>query len=126
MSEYSTNERAESVMGRRLSKEDEERGVVPFDFPCELGYWCPTCRIEWDEGLLWSEYASFLWCEKCNFDWPSALCVRVDATPDPERTWKNLGRDAAVKVFLDSVEAAVARRRALDAPTQTTETTPKC
>lgn len=106
MSETGVNARAESVMGRRLSPEDEQRGVVAIDCPCELGYWCPTCRVEWDERLDWSEYASFLWCPTCNFDWPSALCVRIDATPDPARPWINLGREAAVKVFLDSVQSA--------------------
>lgn len=103
MSEYSTNARVETVMGRRLTPQEETTGVVPFDCPCELGYWCPKCRVEWDERLCWSEYSGFLWCEACDFDWPSALCVRVDATPDPERPWMHLGREAAVKVFLDTV-----------------------
>ena len=102
----STNERAESIMGRRLTPEQEKHGVMPFDCPCELGYWCPTCRIEWDEALQWSEYNSFLWCERCNFDWPSALCVRIEAQPIPDRSWMKLGREAAVNVFLDSVQAA--------------------
>lgn len=103
----STNERAQRIMGRRLRPEDGGR-VIPIYCPCELGYWCPTCRIEWDESLAWSEYASFLWCERCNFDWPSALCIRIDATHDPERPWRNAGRDDAVRIFLDSVEGAIA------------------
>jgi hypothetical protein len=108
----SKNERAEKVMGRRLRPEDEERGVIPFDFPCELGYWCPTCRIDWCETLQWSEYAGFLWCETCDFDWPSALCVRVDAQPDPERPWMHLGREAAVNVYLSTVERVLAHKEA--------------
>lgn len=126
--EVSKNERAEKLMGRRLSKESEERGVVPLDFPCELGYWCPTHRIEVDETLYWSEYAGFLWCEKCNRDWPSALCVRIDAEPDPARNWYNAGPDAAVRVFLDTVEQAVNRSpddAPSPAPTDTKEGTTK-
>lgn len=102
MSDYSKNERAERIMGTR------EPGIA-FDLPCELGYWCPTCRVKWDEGLAWSEYSSFLWCERCNFDWPSAMCVQLDASPDPKRPWVNAGREAMVRIFLDSVEAASAR-----------------
>lgn len=104
---YSTNARAERVMGRRAPG-------IAFDCPCELGYACPVCKIAWDEELTWSEYRSFLWCPRCNFDYPSALCVRMDAKPDPERPYVNAGREAAVKVFLDSVEAAQQRERLVD------------
>jgi hypothetical protein len=109
-SETSINARAESVMGRRYA-EGEKPGLI-INHPCEEGYWCPACRVEWDEGLYWSEYRAFLWCPKCNFDWPSAMCVPLDAAPDPERPWRKAGRDAAVKVFLDSVAEAVERARA--------------
>lgn len=109
--EIARNERAEKIVGRRLTAKQEAEGVVPFDCPCELGYQCPTCRIEWDESLAWSEYASFLWCPRCNFDWPSALCVRIDIAPDPERPYVNAGREAAVEVFLDTVEQAVRAAR---------------
>lgn len=122
--EYSKNERAEKLMGNRLQPGQEH--VLFFDFPCELGYWCPTCKIEWDETLIWSEYNGFIWCERCNFDWPSALCVNLDAAPDPKHDWKKAGRESAVSVFLDTVEQAV--NRSLDAapspaPTDTKETT---
>lgn len=103
----SVNARAESIVGRRLTKEQEARGVVPFDCPCELGYRCPVCKIDWDESLQWSEYASFLWCKTCNFDYPSAMCVPLDKEPDPTREYVNAGRDTAVRVFLDTVEAAI-------------------
>lgn len=106
----SKSARVESVMGRRLSPENEKRGVVAIDFPCELGYRCPVCNFKNDEQLVWSEYASFLWCERCNFDYPSALCVPCDAKPEPERPYVNAGRAAAVRVFLETVEQAVARR----------------
>lgn len=111
--QYSANERAEAIVGRRITKEQEERGgVVPFDCPCEIGYRCPVCKIDWDESLQWSEYASFLWCERCNFDYPSALCVPLDKQPIEDRPYVNAGRDAAVRVFLDTVEDAVRRSRA--------------
>lgn len=119
MSEYSVNERAEKVVGRRLSSEQEKTGVVILDCPCELGYWCPKCRVEWDETLQWSEYRAFLWCERCNYDYPSALCIRIDAEPDPKRHWFNAGRDDAVRVYLDTIEEAIARARMATAQTET-------
>lgn len=105
----STNERAERLMGRRLTPEQEQTGVVPFDLPCELGYWCPVHRCVMDERLEWSEYAGFLWCAACDRDYPSALCVPLDTgmTPDPARPWWKVGVAAAIEVFLDTVEAAV-------------------
>lgn len=104
----STNERAERIMGKRPTN------AIPFDQPCELGYWCPVCRVapitpdgnEFDERLHWSEYQGFLWCEVCNKDYPSALCVRLDAHPDPNRPWMYAGVDAAVDVFLDQIQSA--------------------
>jgi uncharacterized protein YbaR (Trm112 family) len=107
----SKNDRAHQVMGKRRTD------VIPFDQPCELGYWCPVCRFpsltinartgepEYDERLHWSEYKGFLWCEVCDFDYPSALCVPLHAEPDPVRPWVKAGRDAAVSVFLDQIEA---------------------
>jgi hypothetical protein len=50
-----------------------------------------------------------VWCATCNFDYPSALCINFDAKPDPERPYVNAGRDAAVRVFLDTVEDAIRR-----------------
>lgn len=105
----SKNNRAEQLMGRRAS------GVIAFDQPCEQGYRCPVCLVpalvdgDYDERLHWSEYAGFLWCEVCDRDYPSALCVDIQATPDPERPWVHAGPDEAVKVFLDTVAQAVAR-----------------
>jgi hypothetical protein len=103
----SKNERAGKLFGMRPSG-------IPIDCPCELGYQCPKCRIVWDETLEWSEYNSFLWCPRCDFDYPSALCVPLDAEPDPARPYVNAGRDAAVRVLLDSVEGAFARLTAPD------------
>jgi hypothetical protein len=110
---FSTNDRAERVMGRRVSP-DDEHVVIPFDSPCELGFWCPVCRVpplvdgEYDERLHWSEYRGFLWCEVCDRDYPSALCVPLDAAKDPERPWWNAGPDDAIEVFLSTVENVVA------------------
>jgi len=94
---YSTNERAEAVMGKRRTD------VTPFDFPCELDYHCPICEYDttsedgnYDERLHWSEYNSFIWCSVCNKDYPSALCIQGDI-------------DRAIKIFLDSVESAIKR-----------------
>ena len=67
---YSQNKRAGELCGMRPT------GGTPIDFPCELGYRCPVCLNDWDEGLNWSEYFSFLWCEKCNFDYPVVLCIK--------------------------------------------------
>lgn len=104
----SRNSLAGEVMGLR------PRDVIPFDQPGELGYRCPVCLNEsevdgeFDERLQWSEYNAFLWCEVCNYDYPSVLCVDLTAEPDPERPWKHAGRDAAVAVFLASVQARLA------------------
>lgn len=72
--EYSTNELADKIVGKRVVK-----GII-FDQPCELGYHCPVCKYDIDDGknfderLHWSEYNGFLWCSVCNKDYPSALC----------------------------------------------------
>jgi len=110
---FSTNERAERLMGRRLTP-DEESGAaptpVPIDQPCELGFWCPVCRVpprvgdEYDERLHWSEYWAFLWCSVCDRDYPSALCVRVEADPAESRRGWYAGPEDAVRVYLDTVE----------------------
>lgn len=94
----SKNEKAGELMGMR---EELMKGAIPIDLPCELGYHCPVCKYkneingEFDERLHWSEYNSFLWCAVCNKDYPSCLCLP--------------GIDAAINVFLDSVEDACAR-----------------
>jgi RNase P subunit RPR2 len=91
VSNYSKNERAEKIMGRR------SEGIA-IDLPCEWGYHCPVCEYpltmgeDYDERLDWSEYHGFIWCEVCNRDYPSALC-------QPEI-------DRAIETLLDTVEAA--------------------
>ena len=102
----SINERAEKIMGRRLTPEQEKTGVMPIDYPCELGYWCPVCKIEMDEELVWSEYSSFLWCARCDKDIPSALCIPLTDKPDM-KAWEHAGIDDAISVFLDSVQRAI-------------------
>jgi hypothetical protein len=92
VSEYSTNDCAEKIMGRRRTD------GISIDQPCELGYHCPVCEYpltvdgDYDERLSWSEYNGFLWCEVCNKDYPSALCQ-----PDIDR---------AIGTFLDTIEGA--------------------
>ena len=96
--EYSTNERAEQLLGRRDEK--GPIGIVLF-YPTEQGYRCPVHGEDVSEETLhWSEYKGFLWCELCNKDYPSALCC---TGPD--------ALDRAIKVFLDCIEDGV--RRAL-------------
>lgn len=113
MSEFSTNERAEQLMGRRLTPEqDAHGGVMAIDYPVELGFQCPvhkrTMADEADHPLLqWSEYNAFVWCPECDRDWPSALCVPINAVPD--RGWVNAGPDAAINVYLDTVADACNR-----------------
>ena len=85
--DYSKNERAGELCGFNPT------GANPIDFPCELDYWCPVCRIDFDEGLDWSEYRSFIWCPKCNFDYPSAIC-------------KKNPKDGT-KIYLDCIEELV-------------------
>ncbi len=88
--EYSKNERAEKLVGKRLTD-----GII-IDFPCELDYHCPVCEYEqikggnYDERLDWSEYEGFIYCHKCNKDYPSCLCM-----PDKEK---------ATKIYLDCIE----------------------
>lgn len=73
--EYSTNELAEKIVGKR----EPSRGVI-FDQPAELGFCCPVCKNKTDDGknfderLHWSEYNGFLWCSVCNKDYPTPLC----------------------------------------------------
>ena len=111
----STDERLQQIMGYRVDP-DSEIKPIPIDSPCELGYWCPICKVppvapdgEFDERLTWSEYRGFLWCYECELDIPSALCVRLDVEKDPERSWVNAGIADAIKVFLDTVEQATQR-----------------
>lgn len=117
--EYSKNDRAASVVGRRNPGGES---FIAIDQPAELGYWCPICRVgpeigdgDLNECLEWSEYAGFLWCSTCNYDYPSALCVRLEGHVIPQRgadgslsrpshRWG--GRDYAVQVFLDTVRDA--------------------
>lgn len=129
---YSTNERAEKLMGRRLREAQEsgdEPAPIAIDYPVELGYQCPihkrtmadaervTLHVREGQivtdpdvpGLLeWSEYNCFLWCPECDRDWPSALCVPIDNPADSAFDC-NAGPDDAIKVYLDTVEQAVAR-----------------
>lgn len=109
---FSVNERAERLMGRRLTPAQEKTGVVAFDMPCELGYQCPVCQAEMDEKLQWSEYRGFLWCAECNRDYPSALCVPMVGEKRAE--WVNVGPDDAVNVYLDTMEQAVTRALLLE------------
>ena len=79
----SKNKRAEQLMGRRISLDDETKGVVCFSQPFEEGYVCPICSTNSpskknDESLHWSEYNGFLWCRKCNLDIPTLLCTPHD------------------------------------------------
>lgn len=98
MEEPSKNPDAERIMGMRKKKIGDS---IILDFPCELGYHCPTCEYEhmspdgehYDERLHWSEYNGFIWCEVCNFDYPSALC----------KTDPKVGTD----VFLLTIEEAI-------------------
>lgn len=93
--DYSTNERAEKLIGKR----DLPEGTVIFDMPHELGYQCPVCKLPEDEYLNFSEYNGFLWCERCDKDYPSVLCQ-----PDVNR---------AIDTYLDTVEQATDRIRSL-------------
>lgn len=110
---FSSNERAEQIMGRRPTN------VVPIDLPCEMGYRCPVCLVpaivggDFDQRLTWSEYEGFLWCEVCNVDYPSAFCVPLDgeAERDAERPWVKVGMAAAIGIFLDTVAMAAERSK---------------
>ncbi len=84
--QYSVNERAEQVVGKR----DLPDNAMIFDFPCELDYQCPVHKQEMDSNLEWSEYNGFIWCERCDRDYPSALCM-----PDIDR---------AISIYLDCIE----------------------
>ena len=85
---YSKNERAEKAVGiRNISP-----NTIIFDFPCELGYFCPVCREDKDVSLQWSEYNGFIWCPRCDRDFPSAICT------------DNI--DRAIEIYLTCVEDA--------------------
>jgi hypothetical protein len=103
----SKNERAEQLMGLRYPPGTTPGLIV--NHPCEEGYRCPVCKIDWDEDLWWSEYRAFLWCPRCNIDYPSVLCIPLDAQPDPDRPWRNAGPAMATDVYLNTVRDAVAR-----------------
>lgn len=60
MSEYSVNDRAEKVMGRRVA---DGESVVAIDLPVELGYQCPIHKRDIMDTdlygppvLQWSEW----------------------------------------------------------------------
>ena len=106
MEEYSKNEEAERVVGRRqeFSGTPLER-CIPLDQPCELGYHCPVCDygqliaggLNFDERLEWSEYQGFVWCSVCNKDYPTALCLPKDQV------------DRAIMIYLKCIENAIKR-----------------
>ena len=104
--EYSKNERAEKIAGKR--KLD---GAIPFDQPCELGYHCPVCEYElvsdgnFDERLGWSEYNGFLWCAVCNVDYPSCLCLdKGSELPSFYKDKDNSNIERAISIYLDCIE----------------------
>lgn len=107
-SEYSTDDRAELIMGKR----DVSPNTVLLFAPVEQGYACPVHGIE-DEDQLgdtlhWSEYNAYLWCEPCNKDYPSALC----ATGGSYNHRDESTIDTQIRVYLDTVQDAVARATA--------------
>jgi hypothetical protein len=67
MSQYSINEEAEKIVGKR-----ELGDAIVLDDPGELDYKCPVGK---DHILQWSEYRGFLWCHTCGLDIPTCLCV---------------------------------------------------
>ena len=97
----SKNNRAEKIMGLR-----DMKGVIPIDYPPELGYHCPICKYKheidgnYDERLTWSEYNGFLYCKVCNIDIPACLCVA-----------KKNGIEKAIELFLDIVEDVIRRKK---------------
>lgn len=111
----SKDERAEKILGRRVTTSPEGHAILPFDQPVELGYWCPVCQVppivdgQFDERLHWSEYNSMLWCSVCNVDYPSALCIPLFTAKDPDRSYVYAGVADATKVFLDIVQTATER-----------------
>ena len=90
--EYSTNERAEKIVGKRIMKWLR----LPIDQPAELWYTCPVCKnknlIDWeyDERLTRSEYNWFLRCHECNKDYPTCLCC-----------WDDI--EKAINIYLDCI-----------------------
>jgi hypothetical protein len=81
---YSTNDKAEQVMGRRPTD------GVSIDSPAELGYICP---LDGNDAIIeWSEYNGFIWCAKCNKDYPVDMCMP--------------GIDKSIDVFLATVAHA--------------------
>lgn len=106
--EYSSDARIEAVMGNR----EMEKNVVLYTCPSEEGYACPVHGPETEEELgntlHFSEYNGFLWCEPCNKDYPSALC----AIGNSYRHRGESAIDSQIRVYLDTVELAVARATA--------------
>ena len=105
-SEYSKNQRAEKIVGKR-------GGGTPIDLPCEIDYNCPICHRNCkeceseggslhDETLMFSEYDGFMWCPHCNIDIPSFLCLRAN-TKDKVKMYTDR--------FLDFIEEKINWRR---------------
>lgn len=107
--EYSSNKRAEQLLGRR--DENGPIGVILFA-PVEQGYACPVHGAETEETLgetlHWSEYNAFVWCSRCDKDYPSALCATATNRWHPDASTI----DAQIRVYLESVAEAVARATA--------------
>ena len=90
--EFSKNEKAERIVGKR----NLGKGAFIIDLPVELGYHCPVCEYDddvdrvADERLTCSEYNGFIYCYVCNKDYPSVLCQ-----PDI---------DKAIDIYLDIID----------------------
>jgi len=108
--EYSKNELAEKIVGKR----DIPANTIIFDQPCELGYHCPICEYpilngglnaQYDERLEWSEYNGFIWCSVCNKDYPACFCIPL-SSPLPGYVTKDEPIDYAIEIYLRSVADA--------------------
>ena len=79
---YSTNEEAERIVGKRKLPKNS----IIFDQPYELNYHCPVCKYKnivngnYDQRLEWSEYNGFIWCSVCNKDYPTLRYRRYRST----------------------------------------------
>jgi len=105
--EYSKNELAEKIVGKR----DLPEGTIIFDQPFELGYHCPVCDYdiekngEFDERLTWSEYNGFVFCYTCNKDYPTCFCIPLSA-PLPGYVSADHPINYAIDIYLRSVADA--------------------
>ena len=108
MLEYSKNEQAERIVGKRPVG-------TAINLPWEMGLYCPICgqlrRGNIDESLDWSEYNEFVYCRNCNIDIPSLFCAGSLYFKGNTQKEKLLHLHKLIKTYLEILEINIYRAK---------------